>query len=213
VVLPGVRQLRLCKAASHPSLRRLDSTLELAAKEGWGHVELPRAAVLPADPEAVDILASLVTRLFEREPQVRCERQPTATGLRPGQVAVGVSHNDQKDFLRVALADRGLGEVVVETANKLQGLEFEVVFVWHPLAGLPEADGFHLDPGRLCVLLTRHRQACVVVGRTGDRDLLEDQVPPPTAAYLGWDPDPVLDGWEVHREVFAALESFRVSIR
>jgi hypothetical protein len=48
----------------------------------------------------------------------------------------------------------------------------------HPLAGLPEADGFHLGPGRLCVLLTRHRQGCVVVGRAGDRDLLEDQVPP-----------------------------------
>jgi hypothetical protein len=100
--------------------------------------------------------------------------------------------------------------VVVETANKLQGLEFEAMFVWHPLAGLPEADGFHLDPGRLCVLLTRHRQACVVVGRAGDDEMLDDQPPPPTPAYLDWDPDPVLDGWEVHREVFATLEPLRV---
>jgi hypothetical protein len=37
------------------------------------------------------------------------------------------------------------------------------------------------------------------------------QVPPPTPAYLGWDPDPVLDGWEVHRLVFEALEPFRVA--
>jgi hypothetical protein len=87
-----------------------------------------------------------------------------------------------------------------------------VVFVWHPLAGLPEADEFHLDPGRLCVLLTRHRQACIVVGRAGDAELVEDQIPPPTAAYLGWDPDPILDGWEIHREVFAALEPFRLRI-
>jgi hypothetical protein len=87
-----------------------------------------------------------------------------------------------------------------------------VVFAWHPLAGLPEADGFHLESGRLCVLLTRHRQACVVVGRDGDRDLVEERLPPPTEAYLGWDPDPVLDGWEVHREVFAALEPFRVRV-
>jgi hypothetical protein len=159
------------------------------------------------------LLAGLVRRLFDRGPEVRCERQANLVRLRPEQVAVGVSHNDQKDFLRVALDELGLSEVVVETANKLQGLEFEVVFVWHPLAGLPEADGFHLDPGRLCVLLTRHRQACIMVGRAGDAELLEDQVPPPTAAYLGWDPDPVLDGWEVHREVFAALEPFRVSIR
>jgi hypothetical protein len=80
----------------------------------------------------------------------------------------------------------------------------------HPLAGLPEADAFHLAPGRLCVLLTRHRQACVVVGRAGDKGLLEDQVPPPTAAYLGSDPDPVLDGWEIHRAVFTTLEPFKV---
>jgi len=209
-VLPGVRELQLHRApVPDPRLRRLDAALDLAAKEGWAHLELPRAAVLQADPEAVDLLAGLVRRLFDRAPDVCCERQPRLARLRPEQVAVGVSHNDQKDFLRVALDALGLDGVVVETANKLQGLEFEVVFVWHPLAGLPEADGFHLDPGRLCVLLTRHRQACIVVGRVGDQELLENQVPPPTAAYLGWDPDPVLDGWDVHREVFAALESFR----
>jgi hypothetical protein len=213
-VLPGIRELRLgTAAAASPPLRRLDKALDLAAQEGWAHVELPRAAVLQADPEAVDLLADIVHRLFKRKPEVRCERQSRPAALRPDQVGVGVSHNDQKDFLRIALDNRGLSGVAVETANKLQGLEFEVVFVWHPLAGLPEADGFHLDPGRLCVLLTRHRQACIVVGREGDRDLLEDQLPPPTAAYLGWDPDPLLDGWEVHREVFAALEPFRVSIR
>jgi hypothetical protein len=212
-VLPGVRELRLRRApVTEARLRKLDEALDVAAREGWAHVELPRAAVLQADPEAIDLLAALARRLFDRCPEVRCERQPRLSRLRPEQVAVGVSHNDQKDFLRLALDAAGLGGVVVETANKLQGLEFEVVFVWHPLAGLPEADGFHLDPGRLCVLLTRHRQACVVVGRAGDRELLEDQLPPPTAAYLGWDPDPVLDGWEVHREVFAAIEPFRATV-
>jgi superfamily I DNA and/or RNA helicase len=76
-----------------------------------------------------------------------------------------VSHNDQKDFLRLAMSAQGIGGVVVETANKLQGFEFDVVVAWHPLTGLPEPDGFHLDPGRLCILLTRHRHACIVVGR------------------------------------------------
>jgi hypothetical protein len=212
-VLPGVRQLRLRSGMTADArTRRLDGALDLAAREGWAHVELPRAAVLQADPESVELLVALVTRLFARGPEARCERRPRLQPVEPGQVAVGVSHNDQKDLLRVALDARGLEDVVVETANKLQGLEFEAVFVWHPLAGLPEADAFHLEPGRLCVLLTRHRQACVVVGRAGDRDLLEEQVPPPTAAYLGHDPDPLLDGWEVHREVFAALEPFRLCV-
>jgi hypothetical protein len=210
-VLPGVRELQLSKRrATSRRSPQLDAALDLAARDGWAHIELPHAAVLPADPETVQLLAGLVRRLLDLGPKVRCERQPDRAPLRPEQVAVGVSHNDQKDYLRVALDALGLSEVVVETANKLQGLEFEVVLVWHPLAGLTEADGFHLDPGRLCVLLTRHRQACILVGRTGDRELLEDRIPPPTAAYLGWDPDPVLDGWEVHHLIFAALEPFQV---
>jgi hypothetical protein len=183
--------------------------LDQASREGWAHLELPRKAVLQADPESVDLLVCLVRRLFDRQPKVRCERSPQFHHLQQHQVAVGVSHNDQKDFLRVALGAVGLDAVVVETANKLQGLEFEVVFVWHPLAGLPDADGFHLDPGRLCVLLTRHRQACIMVGRVTDRELLDD-VAPATPAYLGWDPDPVLDGWEVHSQVFDAMGPFRV---
>jgi hypothetical protein len=212
-VLPGVREFRLRSlSSSETRVRRLDTALDLAAQHGWAYMELPRAPVLQADPEAVETLTALVARLFARSTHVRCERQPPFAPLRPNQVAVGVEHNDQKDFLRVALPDRGLGDVVVETANKLQGLEFKVAFVWHPLAGLPEADEFHLDPGRLCVLLTRHRRACIVVGRTGDTELVENQISPSTAAYLGWAPDPILDGWEIHREVFAALEPHRVRI-
>jgi hypothetical protein len=45
-VRPGVRRLRLGKAAdTGPRPRRLDAALDLAAREGWAHVELPRAAV------------------------------------------------------------------------------------------------------------------------------------------------------------------------
>lgn len=209
-VLPGVRELRLGKGAG--KARRLDAALDLAAGAGWAHLELPRASVLQADPEAVALIADLAERLFDRNPRVRCEREPNPAALTPARVAVGVSHNDQKDQLRAALDDRGLCGVLVETANKLQGLEFEVVFVWHPLSGLAEADAFHLDPGRLCVLLTRHRQTCIVVGRAGDRQLLDDRPPPPTAAYLGHDADPVLDGWEVHQEVYGALAQHRLDV-
>lgn len=134
-------------------------------------------------------------------------RRPSATD----RVAVGVSHNDQKDCLRAELDAAGLDAVKVETANKLQGLQFEVVVAWHPLAGLPDPEWFHLDPGRLCVLMTRHRQACIVVGRASDRRLVEG-MPPSTPAFLGWDPDPVLDGWAAHQAVFAGLEPHRVSL-
>jgi hypothetical protein len=210
-VLPDARQLRLLPAVAQDARTQLlDRSLDLAAREGWAHIELPDAPVLTADPETIGLIVDLLSRLAERAPRVRCERMPALTSLSASRIAVGVSHNDQSDQLRIALDTAGLREVVVSTANKLQGLEFDVVVAWHPLAGLPDGpDGFHLDPGRLCVLLTWHRHACIVVGRAGDRDFLAG-IPPSTPAYLGWDPDPVLDGWDVHQGVFDVLEPYRL---
>jgi hypothetical protein len=205
-VRPGVRELRFTRPGpgSKP-LAVLDRALDEAARTGWAHVTLPGAPVLTADPATAALIRDLVIRMFARTAQVNGEDRVTAARLRPAEVAVGVSRNDQKDLLRALFDDAGLAGVTVDTANRLQGLTFEVVVAWHPLAGSMVTDAFHLDPGRLCVLLTRHRQACIVVGRDTDRQLLEG-IPPATPGYLGWDPDPVLDGWDAHEGVFRLLE-------
>jgi len=205
-VRPGVRELRLTRPGpgSGP-LAAVDRALDEAATAGWAHITLPGAQVLTADPATAALIRDLVLRLFARTARVNSEDRETPTSLRPAEVAVGVSHNDQKDLVRALLDNAGLTGVTVDTANRLQGLTFEVVVAWHPLAGSPVTDAFHLDPGRLCVLLTRHRQACIVVGRDTDRALLEG-IPPATPGFLGWDPDPVLDGWDAHEGVFRLLE-------
>src|ERR1700730_9622283 len=59
------------------------------------------------------------------------------------------------------------------TANRLQGREFDVTIVLHPLSGRRDATAFHLEAGRLCVLASRHRHACIVVSRAGIADLLD----------------------------------------
>jgi len=207
-VLPGVRELRLAPPSGRRGRRLEDEALDHAAASGWAHLELPPGAVVSADPEAIETIVRLARRLFERGPTTRCERHRRARRLDPRDVAVAVSHNDQKGLLRAALDDAGLGDVTVSTANKLQGLTYEVVIAWHPLAGLAEVDAFHLDPGRLCVMLTRHRHACIVVGRAGDRELVQG-IPPATPAYVGWDANPALDGWYVHEAVFEALAPHR----
>jgi hypothetical protein len=208
-VLDGVRVLRLDRPGpGNRGFASVDTALDEAASHGWAHVTLPGAPVLVADPATAALILSLVTRLLARNARALCENRSGFEPLGPTDIAVGVSHNDQKDLLRALLDDAGLGRVVVDTANRLQGLTFEVVVAWHPLAGAGITDAFHLDPGRLCVLLTRHRQACIVVGRDSDRELLEG-VPPATPGYLGWDPDPVLDGWDAHESVFQLLEPHR----
>jgi hypothetical protein len=210
--LPGVRQTSLVPSLGAGSTAGLDRMLDLAAARGWAWVRLPDTPVLTADPLTVETVVRLVRRLLERGPEIANERTDGRWVPLPApRIAIAVSHNNQKDFVRAALDTAGLTDVRVDTANKLQGLEFELVIAWHPLAGLPEADSFHLDPGRLCVMLTRHRHACIVIGRASDPDLVDD-LPPASDVWLGHDPDPVLDGWFAHSLVFAALEPFAVDL-
>jgi hypothetical protein len=212
VVRPGVRELLLMRPGPGPgAMAAIDRALDEAAESGWAHLALPGSPVVRADPATGEVIRGLVVRLLDRQARARCEDRATPVDLAQTDVAVGVSHNDQKDLMRALLDEAGLADVTVDTANRLQGLTFEVVVAWHPLAGATLTDSFHLDPGRLCVLLTRHRQACVVVGRDTDQSLLEG-VPPATPGYLGWDPDPVLDGWDVHENVFGLLERHRVDV-
>lgn len=208
--LPGVRRTRFTSHAGGSADPRLDAALERMAADGWAWVRLPDTPVLTADPETIATTVELVRRLLERGPEIASERtggdweQLEASGM-----AVVVSHNDQKDYLHAAFQAAGLDDVRVDTANKLQGLEFDVVVAWHPLAGLPEADSFHLDPGRLCVMLTRHRHGCIVVGRASDPELVDD-LPPANEVWFGYDPDPILDGWFAHSLVFERLQGVAI---
>ena len=211
-VADGVRQMALGRMLA-PTVRdrALDGALDLAAEHGWAHIETPAHQVLTCDPETAAAIVDVLVRLRGRAPALLCERHQTPTQLDLARVAVGVAHNDQKDLVRAMLDHVGLTAVVVDTANRLQGLEFDVCVCWHPLAGLNEVDEFHLEAGRMCVLCTRHRHACIVVGRAGDRELVEG-LPPATPTWPGIDADQILDGWEAHRGVFRALDPYRIEL-
>ena len=206
-VKEGVRRFEMPSAGRRPSTT--DRVLDAAAVSGWGYLELPSGITVAADPEIVAATVGVIDRVLDRTPTINCERYAPGL-LRPERTAVAVSHRDQASRVRAELDALGHTDVVVDTANHLQGLEFDFIAAVHPLAGLAEADPFHLDPGRLCVMLTRHRHACVVIGRTGDAELLAG-VPPATPAYLGWEVDPVLDGWSTHRHVYNTLRNHRIT--
>jgi hypothetical protein len=104
---------------------------------------------------------------------------------------------------------RDVTKVVADTANRLQGREFDVMIMLHPLSGRRDATAFHLEAGRLCVLATRHRHACVVVARAGIPELL-DAHPSAEPVHLGV-PVKFPDGWEAHQSFMAHLAKFRVA--
>jgi hypothetical protein len=63
---------------------------------------------------------------------------------------------------------------------------------------------FHLDTGRLCVLMSRHRLGCVVVGRAGAHDLLAHHAPS-SERILGLSEDREHEGWLAHLTVLERL--------
>jgi hypothetical protein len=203
-----VRELSLRPVKARGVNAVYDRVLDTAAVHSLAHLELRGQGAPDDDPEMVEVMASLVQRFFQRRPVARCERGQQLTELKPAQVAIVVAHRRQKIALRATLDALNLDGVFVETDNRNQGLEFSTVFNRHSLAGLSTADAFHLEPGRTCVGLTRHRHACIVIGREGDRNLL-DGFPPITPVFPEWDSDPLLDGWDTHRQVFEGLEPYR----
>jgi hypothetical protein len=189
-----------------------DRVIDEAAESGWGLLELPARHTPRTDPEAVLAVATVVRRLLDRAGAATSELPvPAPSPLTADRIAVGTAHRDQAAAVRSALAGLGVTDVVVDTANRLQGREYDVTVVLHPLSGRPDATAFHLETGRLCVLASRHRHACIVVCRAGVTDLLDDY-PSTEPVQLGT----VVkfpDGWEANHAVLAHLAEHRVAWR
>ena len=193
-----------------------DAAVTTVAQTGWAYLELPSAFTTRTDTGMVTAVADATAALFVRNAQTRCEQKKAGILLAGSRVAVGAAHTDQVAALRRELQQRlanggpvQLADVVVDTANRLQGREFDVTVVWHPLAGRRDATAFHLEAGRLCVLLSRHRHGCIVVGREGVSDLLDAH---PTESNVFLDlPADCPDGWEANHAVLTYLLRHRVA--
>ncbi|WP_433620872.1 AAA domain-containing protein [Nocardia sp. CA-120079] len=190
----------------------LDETLAMAFTTGWALHELPRRHVPRTDAETIQTAANLAGRLLDRGAVATCERHRSGRVIDATDIAIGVAHRDQADLVRIALACTGnpnASRVTVDNANRLQGREFEIVIVVHPLSGRRDATAFHLEAGRLCVLTSRHRQACIVVAREGITDLL-DTHPSTDPVHLSM-PAKFPDGWEANQVVMSKLAQHRIA--
>jgi hypothetical protein len=201
----GTRQLEFTAAGFGSAV---DDTLTMAARTGWALHELPARHTLRTDAEAADAAAQIAARLLTLGAVGVCERHPGGQDIGPERIAIGVAHRDQADQIRQALASAGAAQITVDTANRLQGREFDVTIMVHPLSGRRDATAFHLEAGRLCVLASRHRHACIVVARAGIADLL-DAHPSTEPVHLNV-PAKFPDGWEANQAVLAHLADHRV---
>jgi hypothetical protein len=201
----GERTLRFAVASDGSGP---DRVIDEAGASGWGLLELPARHTPRTDPEAVRAVARVVRRLLDRGGVTVSERAPDPVPLTADRIAVGTAHRDQAAAVRSALRELGVVGVTVDTANRLQGREYDVTVVLHPLSGRPDATAFHLETGRLCVLVSRHRHACIVICRAGVAELLDDH-PSMEPVQLGVTLK-FPDGWEANHAVLAELAEHRV---
>lgn len=194
---PGQRGIRFESPAGAE-----DEVLErLASGESLVWRGLPEAAPGVNDPELADTIAATIARLFARGAVIWDHEGERP--LQPGDVGVVCAQVTQVAAVRERLGS-GLGEVLVETADRFQGLERAIMVAWHPLSGRSEIGAFQLNAGRLCVMLSRHRIGCVVVGRAGIARRLGAEVPM-GERVLGQEGDPVYEGWRAQRRILAGL--------
>ena len=185
-----------------------DEPIETAAAAGWACYELPARLTVRTDAEAVMACAALAERILQRGAISYSERAPAGEPVTARRIAIGTAHRDQAQTIRSRLGPLSVAGVTVDTANRLQGREFDVTIVLHPLSGRVDATAFHLEAGRLCVLTSRHRHACIVVARAGIPQLL-DAHPSSEAVHLNV-PAKFPDGWEANHAMLAHLAQFRV---
>ncbi|MBB6421636.1 hypothetical protein HDC93_007269 [Streptomyces sp. AK010] len=187
-----------------------DEVIEHAARTGWALFELPARITGQHDIEAFQAVLGIAERLLARQAITTCEENPEGHVLQPGDIAIGTAHRSQAHHIRTLLARHypQLHGITVDTANRLQGCEFRVTIVLHPLSGRGDASTFHLEAGRLCVLTSRHRHACIIVARAGIAELL-DAHPSNDPAHPGA-ASKVADGWEANHTVLAHLTEHTV---
>jgi hypothetical protein len=195
---PGERRIVSTAAGKMP----LDAPIDLAARgASLVVVELPARVTGEADPELAGAMVGLVDRLFERGTIVveGGEEQP----LEPGMVGIVCAHVSQVHSVQERLGS-GMDDVLVETADRFQGLERHVMLAHHPLSGRADADEFHLDAGRLCVMMSRHSVTCFIFARAGMEGMLLRHAPSGDRV-LGSDEDEEFEGWNAHLSVLRAL--------
>src|SRR5947209_790927 len=187
-----------------PGVSAIDQPIDLVAGgASLVQVELPAEITGEVDEALADSLVRLIRRLVQR--RTRLHDGAMVERLHPRHVGVVCAHVAQVNAVRERLP-RGYQDVFVETADRFQGLERPVMLVYHPLSGRVDADQFHLDAGRLCVALSRHRVACFLVGRAGVEDLLL-RYAPSGERVLGSDEDREYAGWRAQVEIAQRLRS------
>lgn len=153
------------------------------------------------DPAVEEVCGRIVARILQRG-----GRWDGRTELGEQHVGVVDSHVISGNSIRAELQRQGRPDVRVDTPELWQGQEVPLMLVKHPLSIGSAAPGeFDLDPGRFCVMLSRHLLGCIIVGRESVDATLRDYLHDASKSPIG-SPDQAWQGFKAHSSVWHALD-------
>jgi hypothetical protein len=171
---PGDRAVHPGKSGKGPA----DKAIDLLDSGSSSALLLPTPAggpPLEEDKEVAAAAASVVERLLERKCAVEIDGKKLP--LEADQVGLCATHRAMNGAMELALPNRLRGHVRVDTPERWQGLERNVMVIVHPLSGVTNPSSFDLETGRLCVMASRHKAGLVVISRDHLPETLEEYLP------------------------------------
>jgi AAA domain len=172
---PGERRLL---ASASGAERGEDAAIDCLATGSVAVLALPTPDSGPPLEEDVELAAKAVgvaCRLLERGATIVTEDGERA--LEPGDIGLAASHRVMNTRMLDALGKLAEAGVRVDTPERWQGLERQVMIVIHPLSGVVRPSAFDLSTGRLCVMTSRHRVGLVILTRDHVGETLSDYLP------------------------------------
>jgi hypothetical protein len=165
-------------------------------------MELPKQHQQDVDLELVEQMIACLELLFEAKAEL--EKDGVRRPLIPSDIGIACAHVVQVSALQERLPGQ-LHDIYIETCDRFQGLERELMLVYHPLSGRMDVDTFHMDTGRMCVALSRHRTACFLFARQGIQELLQSSLAS-DERVIGVDTDPYCAGWRTQMTLLQRLD-------
>jgi hypothetical protein len=202
---PGERSMRY---GSLGAKDEIDCALKSLTTRSITAILLPTpdgGALDVGDREVAQTIAQVAARALKAEAvaeSLDAEAQQ-AQILEPERIGIAATRREMVQAIMDALPRELRSRILVDTAERWQGLQRELMIVAHPLSSVTEPSEFDLETGRLCVVASRHRNGLVVVSRDHVPETLLN-VLPRAEQPLGRD-DLVGRGLFQHREFWRSL--------
>lgn len=171
---PGERVVR-------PNSRSKDTTdkvIDLLSSGSTAGYTLPTpdgGPPLEKDDEVAAGAVEMVQRLLRRQTRVQIDGKVHL--LEPAEIGICATHRVMISAMELLLPRSLRGKVRVDTPERWQGLECDVMVMVHPLSGVSRPSAFDLETGRLCVMASRHKAGLIVVSRDHLTDTLDELLP------------------------------------